>query len=156
MRRQYGNPDPHPCFFIVTSNFKKMMYPQSFLCEKAKIKQRTPSKKRLCEIGGKAIWESRFTSFFFSFQFHLHITLDNKLPCTIILLHSFFQRQSLIQFALQNRYSKFSHNLREYTWHEIFFFANAYYRNIRQKNSQNLILDFKLSYAIQCNSRACA
>ena len=40
------------------------MYPRSFLCEEAKIKQRTPLKKELCEIGEEAIWESRFTSFF--------------------------------------------------------------------------------------------
>ena len=40
------------------------MYPRSFLCEEAKIKQRTPLKKELCEIGKEAIWESRFTSFF--------------------------------------------------------------------------------------------
>ena len=39
------------------------MYPRSFLCEEAKIKQRTPLKKELCEIGKEAIWESRFTSF---------------------------------------------------------------------------------------------
>ena len=50
--------------FIVTSNYKDSMYPRSFLCEEAKIKQRTPSKKELCEIGEEAIWESRFTSFF--------------------------------------------------------------------------------------------
>ena len=31
------------------------MYPRSFLCEKAKIKQRTPLKKELCEIGEEAI-----------------------------------------------------------------------------------------------------
>ena len=43
------------------------MYPRSFLCEEAKIKQRTPLKKELCEIGEEAIWESRFTSFFFYF-----------------------------------------------------------------------------------------
>ena len=41
------------------------MYPQSFLCEEAKIKQRTPLKKELCKIGDEAIWESRFTSFLF-------------------------------------------------------------------------------------------
>ena len=41
------------------------MYPRSFLCEKAEIKQRTPFKKELCEIGEEEIWESRFTSFFF-------------------------------------------------------------------------------------------
>ena len=40
------------------------MYPRNFLCEEAEIKQRTPLKKELCEIGEKAIWESRFTSFF--------------------------------------------------------------------------------------------
>ena len=40
------------------------MYPQSFLCEEAKIKQRTPLKEERCEIGEEAIWESRFTSFF--------------------------------------------------------------------------------------------
>ena len=28
------------------------------------MKQRTPLKKELCEIGEEAIWESRFTSFF--------------------------------------------------------------------------------------------
>ena len=39
------------------------MYPQNFLCEEAKIKQRTPLMKELCEIGEEAIWESRFTSF---------------------------------------------------------------------------------------------
>ena len=40
------------------------MYPQNFLCEEVKIKQRTPLKKELCEIGEEAIWESRFTFFF--------------------------------------------------------------------------------------------
>ena len=38
------------------------MYPRSFLCEEAEIKQRTPLKKKLCEIGEEAIWKSRFTS----------------------------------------------------------------------------------------------
>ena len=52
-------------FFIVTSNYKNSMYPRSFLCEEAKIKQRTPLKKELCKIGKEAIWGSRFTSFFF-------------------------------------------------------------------------------------------
>ena len=42
------------------------MYPRSFLCEEAKIKQRTSLKKELCEIGEEAIWESRFTSFFYN------------------------------------------------------------------------------------------
>ena len=40
------------------------MYPQSFLCEEAKIKQRSPLKKELYEIGEEAIWKSRFASFF--------------------------------------------------------------------------------------------
>ena len=40
------------------------MYPRSFFCEEAKIKQRSSLKKELCEIGEEAIWESRFTSFF--------------------------------------------------------------------------------------------
>ena len=48
------------------------MYPRSFLCEEAKIKQRTPLKKELCEIGEEAIWESRFTSFFYLQQAHGH------------------------------------------------------------------------------------
>ena len=39
------------------------MYPRSFLREEVKIKQRTPLKKELYEIGEKAIWEFRFTSF---------------------------------------------------------------------------------------------
>ena len=39
------------------------MYPRSFLCEEAEIKQRTPLKKELCEISEEAVWESRFTSF---------------------------------------------------------------------------------------------
>ena len=39
------------------------MYPRSFLCQEAKIKQRTPLKKELYEIGEEAIWESQFTSF---------------------------------------------------------------------------------------------
>ena len=53
-------------FFIVTSNYKNSMYPRSFFCETAKIKQRTPWKKKFCEIGEEAIWESRFTSFLVS------------------------------------------------------------------------------------------
>ena len=43
------------------------MYPRSFICEEAKIKQRTPLEKELCEIGEEAIWKSRFTSLFKSF-----------------------------------------------------------------------------------------
>ena len=50
--------------FIGTSSFKNSMYPRSFLCEEAKIKQHTFSKKELCEFSEEAIWESRFISFF--------------------------------------------------------------------------------------------
>ena len=39
------------------------MYLRSFICEEAKMKKRTSSKKQLCEIGEEAIWEFRFTSF---------------------------------------------------------------------------------------------
>ena len=42
-------------FFIVTANYKNSMYPRNFLCEGAKIKQRTPLKKELYEIGEEAI-----------------------------------------------------------------------------------------------------
>ena len=44
------------------------MYPRSFLCAEAKIKQCTPLKKELYENDEEAIWESRFTSFFFFFD----------------------------------------------------------------------------------------
>ena len=40
------------------------MYPRSFLCEGAKIKQHTTTKTETCDIGEEAIWESRFTCFF--------------------------------------------------------------------------------------------
>ena len=53
----------------MTSNYKNWMYPRSFLCKEAKIKQRTSLKKELCEIGEESIWKSRFTSFFLSFFF---------------------------------------------------------------------------------------
>ena len=59
----------HILFFIVTSNFKNSMYPQSFLREEAKIKQRTSLKRHLCEICEEAIWESRFTSLFYFYFF---------------------------------------------------------------------------------------
>ena len=54
------------------------MYPRSFLCEEAKIKQRTPLKKELCEIGEEAIWESRFTPFFIRFRDVKLIILRNQ------------------------------------------------------------------------------
>ena len=40
------------------------MYPRSYLCEEAKIKQHTSLKEELCEIGEEETWESRFTCFF--------------------------------------------------------------------------------------------
>ena len=43
------------------------MYPRSFFCEEAKIKQRTPLKKGLWKNGEEAIRESRFTCFFLYF-----------------------------------------------------------------------------------------
>ena len=33
------------------SNYKNSVYPRGFLCEEAKIKQRTSLKKQLCVIG---------------------------------------------------------------------------------------------------------
>ena len=88
-------------FFIMTSNYKNSMYPRSFLCEEAKIKQRTPLKKELCEIGEKAIWESRFTSFFtiVTFSFTIGIitvlslkfySISNFSLCYFIYLYFFY------------------------------------------------------------------
>ena len=54
-------------FFIVTSNFKNSMYPRSFLCEKAKIKRRTFSKKQRWEIGEEVIWGPNSHPFAMSF-----------------------------------------------------------------------------------------
>ena len=56
--------DEFDFFCIVRSNYKNSMYPRSFLCEQAKIKQRTSLQKELCEIGEEALWKSRFTSLF--------------------------------------------------------------------------------------------
>ena len=62
------------------------MYPRSFLCEEAKIKQRTPLKEELCEIGEEAIWESRFTFFFFSYALHIQsqskVRFSETLECS--------------------------------------------------------------------------
>ena len=38
------------------SQFKKFDVSRRFLCEEAKIKQYTSSKKELCEIGEEAVW----------------------------------------------------------------------------------------------------
>ena len=54
------------------------MYPRSFLYEEANIKQRTPLKKKLCEIGEEAIWESRFTSFLFSCKIYFFTAQARK------------------------------------------------------------------------------
>ena len=79
-------------FFIVISNFKIPMYPWSFLCKAAKIKRHTVSKKELCEISQKAIWEFRLTYFFISNEF-IHflesilifsIFFTSKVCCTIL------------------------------------------------------------------------
>ena len=62
------NPSKKSRFFIIfvhlnVQNFRNMMYPRNFLCEEAKIKQRTSPKKELCESSEEAIWKSRFTFF---------------------------------------------------------------------------------------------
>ena len=61
------------------------MYPWSFLCEKAKIKQRTSSKKELCKIGEKAICESRFTSFLI-----YPTSFEKRFAIFILHVYSFF------------------------------------------------------------------
>ena len=68
-------------FFIVTSNFKNSIYSRSFLCEEAKIKQHTSSKKKLCEVDEKAIWESGFKFFFFYIKIHNFFKLILFLHC---------------------------------------------------------------------------
>ena len=75
-------------FFIVTSNYKNSMYPRSFLCEEAKIKQRTPLKEELREIGEEAIWESRFTSFFYIFCITHAVQKINTLKKLILKIYS--------------------------------------------------------------------
>ena len=54
------------------------MYPRSFLCEEAKIKQHTPLKKELCKIGEEAIRESRFTSFFYKYIYNSEMRLKTE------------------------------------------------------------------------------
>ena len=63
------------------------MYPRSFLCEEAKVKQHTSLKKELCEIGEEAIWESRFTCFFGNFS----ELLSSKINLGIFTIDDFFQ-----------------------------------------------------------------
>ena len=57
------------------------MYPRSFLCEEAKIRQRTPLKKEFCKIGEEAIWESRFTSFLIIICAKFNIATQFILKC---------------------------------------------------------------------------
>ena len=67
------------------------MYPRSFLCEEAKIKQRTPLKKELCEIGEEVIWESQFTSF-------ISLGLDSMVWW--ILKKRFVKKKTIFSLAL--------------------------------------------------------
>ena len=62
------------------------MYPRSFLCEEAKIKQRTPLKKELCEIGEEAIRECRFISFLFFNVFCSLFDIDCFLKFSILFI----------------------------------------------------------------------
>ena len=52
------------------------MYPPRFLCEEAKIKQRTPLKKELCEIGEEAIFDSQ--PFLIGISLIINRFLDNE------------------------------------------------------------------------------
>ena len=75
------------------------MYPR----EEAKIKQHTALKKLLCEIGEKAIWERRFTCFFYS------IMNQNEIP------NQKFNLIRIKNFAIQsqdrrNNLKKIAHN----------------------------------------------
>ena len=70
------------------------MYPRSFFCEEAKIKQRTPLKKELCEIGEEAIWESRFTSFLFQVQ------VFKKVILKIVSLAPFYTKIIIIFISI--------------------------------------------------------
>ena len=56
------------------------MYPRSFLCEEAKIKQRTPLKKKLCEIVRKHYGNSDSHPFF-TFSSHTEYV---KRKCIVI------------------------------------------------------------------------
>ena len=91
----------------MTSNYKNSMYPRSFLCEEAKIKERTPLKKELCEIGEEAIWESRSTSFLFeisSFTNNFRLRASDEINLFIIQIRNFFRTKQLIGL-------KFGHNI---------------------------------------------
>ena len=70
------------------------MYPRSFFCEEAKIKQRTPLNNELCEIGEEAIWESRFTSFLFQVQ------VFKKVILKIVSLAPFYTKIIIIFISI--------------------------------------------------------
>ena len=81
------------------------MYPRSFLCEEAKIKQRTSLMKKLREIGEEAISESRFTTFFF---------VKNT--------NSYFKFSQLYQYLIFQNLIRFIHYKQENT----FFYSKNY------------------------------
>ena len=56
------------------------MYPRCFLCEEAKIKQRTSLKKKLCKISEEAIWGSRSTFFFYRDIKFFKFDVSRQLP----------------------------------------------------------------------------
>ena len=60
----------------MTSNYKNSVYSRSFLCEIAKIEQRTPSKKELYKIGEEAIRESRFISFLYYVMYYIYVVIS--------------------------------------------------------------------------------
>ena len=72
------------------------MYPRSFLCEEAKIKQHTSSEKELCEIGEEAIWGSQFTCF-------LNIWIKSSYWVKYILT---LQKAKVIQAKVQSAHFK--------------------------------------------------
>ena len=72
------------------------MYPRSFLCEEAKIKEQTPAKKELREIDEEGIWESRLHAFFSK---HLCIFLQLSYNFEI-LVFGFFQGYSYVTGCL--------------------------------------------------------
>ena len=59
----------------MTLNFKNSIYPQVSLYEGLKINQNSSWKKELREIGEEAIWESRFTCFFFIVRSNVKISM---------------------------------------------------------------------------------
>ena len=87
-------------FFIVTSTFKNSVYSRNFLCEEAKIKQHTSSKKKLCEIGELVIWESRFTCFFLNL-FQLRVPVCVYAYFFLLVSSQLFSLQTMMQYSGQ-------------------------------------------------------